>query len=253
MKQLVLHLWTLLIVLCILFSCAAAETVRGDLTARFSGSETLEYQDVTYRVKNRMSTMVFAIIDRQAAPEEAIWMLGVLSVDDTQKQIHPLFINPAMLIEESSCAVYTSFAQDESWELRCQRLVATLNTLFPHEVLDNYFVLDVQGVELLGGGDENLSPDTLKSRLKALKTTLETNSTSDLLGVYDFLGDYIETNMKSGALIRIGDKTQYYEVLPSVTLPVCERTDNIGRVYAYPDEDALLPLYITVFYEEKVW
>lgn len=214
---------------------AAAETERGDLTARFSSDETLVYQGVTYRLKNRMTAMVMAVTDRQAAPQEAVWLLGMLAVDDAQKQMHVLLMDPA---------VYLQGAVGEEGPRRGEVLLDLLNALLPHRALERYLLLDVQGLDLLDGGAAAAAPETTRSRLQGIRTWLEEKSSAEWLTLLEALSGYMETDLQPGALIRIGEKAKDYQVLPAVLLPVCGG--------AIPEGEELLPLYIPAFYEEKI-
>lgn len=243
----------ILLIICLLFSlsAASAETERGDLTARFSNEQTVVYESVNYRVKNRMATMVFLIVDEDAAPAEQIWMMGILSVDDALKQIHPLFLDPRTLAEDESL-LYDVFAAGETLEERCVQLVEKINLLLPHPILKDYLALKIEGLDMLDGGVENASPATLKQRLKDIKRSMEASGTNDLMDVFDKLSAYIETNMKTGAVVRIGDKTEYYTILPSQSIAGEEKTLH-EKTAVVLNADALLPLYINAFYEEKIW
>lgn len=241
----------LICALALTLCCACGETVRGDLSERFSSEQTVDYEGVKYRVKNRMATMVFLIVDDDAAPQEQIWMMGILSVDDSAKKIRPLFIDPRTLTKENA-TIFDVFSEGESLEARCVQLVEELNLLLPHPILGDYLALKIEGLDVLDGGVENASPDTLKQRLKTIKRDLEASGTNDLMDVLDRLSAYIETNMKTGAVVRIGDKTEYYDVLPSQNI-AGEQLSEDGKTVIRLHADTLLPLYIDAFYEEKIW
>ncbi len=259
MKKLCRLLLVIGCILCLTGTLAAAETARGDLSDRF-GEPTVEYQDVTYRVKNRLSTMVFLFVDETAEPEEQILLMGIVAVDDDQKRLVPFYVDsrteiigedgqPRRLFE-----IYTSVEDDEQ---KCLQLVQAINALFPLEVLESYMAVKIEGLDLLDGGAPATEAGTdrqaaLKQRLKRIKAEAEGASSNDVMSQFSAMSEYLVTDMKTGEVAKIADKATRYEISPSCLLPGELLEAEQGMVYRINEEE-LLPLVIDAFYEEKIW
>lgn len=260
MKKILLRILSIGLILCLICSLAMAESGRGDLTERFS-EPTLEYQGATYRIKNRLTTLVFLFVDELAPAEEQIQMLGILAVDDDLKRIVPFFVDGrTQITDESGRAVqlYELYAQGEDGAQRCELLLKGLNALFPHDVLENYMAVEIKGLDLLdGGAQEAIAGENqqaaLKQRLKKIKAGAEGSSANDMMDQFSRLSEYIETNMKTGAVAKVADKAERYDVTASQTLPGETVITPDGSAYVQVKDETLLPMIIDAFYEEKIW
>lgn len=259
MKKLCRLLLVIGCILCLTGTLAAAETARGDLSDRFS-EPTIEYQGVTYRVKNRLSTMVFLFVDETVEPQEQILLMGIIAVDDDQKRLVPFYVDSHTEIAgedgQPQC-LFEIYASGEDDEQKCLQLVEALNTLFPLKVLESYMAVKVEGLDLLDGGAPETDADAdrqaaLKQRLKRIKATAAGASSNDIMSQFSAMSEYLVTDMKTGAVAKIADKANRYEISPSSVLPGEMLEEEQGMVYRI-DEEELLPLVIDAFYEEKIW
>lgn len=266
---------TAILILLLLFSLpASAENAAADLQARFGGADALQYQGKSYVPKNRSSTMMVAICEKGQ-----LQLLFLISVDDDAKRIVPVSLDILTAIEEfdnnTLYYIYNhgSYPADASItreDADAQRLLEAVNSLFPQPLVENYLVLNVEGLDQLDGGanpDPALTPaENTKIRLKALAKSAMGASSSQQMDIADALSGYLDTDVKTGAMMKIMDKAQRYEILPTQTIPgtpfqpeAAEDTggdvpmDTPRNLPIALDESLLLALTVEYFYEENPW
>ena len=253
-----------------IFSVAGAEEARGDLTERFKDKITVEHDGVGYGVRNRLTLLV--LLGRaDVGAGEQLGLISVIAVDDDEKLITPLQLDYRLAVQTEdgaalpiwqACAIFeqsmppvqTPEESQKAMEALGEYIVGLLNAELPEPLLERYFVIDVEGLELIDGEpfifeEETDVTDAVKGRLKQAKTYADEMSSKELLDEMEALSDYIHTNIKSGQLVKIADKSERYEVLRSLQAQGELRTDVNGAEMFYLDEDAWLDSLLAVFYK----
>lgn len=225
-----------------------------DLNERFSGVTTFERDGATYYLKERLTTVLAACVgvDAQGAPRLELTVL--LTADDNAKTVTLWQLDGGMRAEwpegaESLNAVLASGATPGEG---LARVAAAVDGLFPAPVIDGYIALDVQGLPLLDGVENdgvNTSGDALVNRLRAIRDGASGASVNALSGMLTSLGDHVMTDMKSGALMKIADKADRYEVGHRIPLPVVGAEDAPEL-----DADAFAALMLETFFnDQSMW
>lgn len=244
----------------------ARENGASDLENRFSDVPTLDYNGVTYRLKNRLTTLLVmataretAEIDQGAVRAEFI---AILVVDDDARTVTPVQIDclTPVAVEgmEKPETMRTLFSAYEDQKVAGDTLRMGLNDLLPAEIIEHHLSLDIDALEpydALVEVDENapMTPKAvLKRRVKALMAQAESSSTSQLNDLFVSLSDHIVTDMKTGAIMKIIDKSDRYEVLPSVYVPGSYALESEVEVFDV-DEAGLTEILVNTFYEESIW
>lgn len=255
MKKTICCFLALMLLLCLALSCAA-ETVRGDLTERFSDIPRIEYNGKTYRLRNRLTTVLAMGVGVDAQGAKRVDLALVLVVDDDAKRITAIEIPANTLVQ------VPGEADGETWNMRfgdvymlesdpdaaCLRMVDAVNALLGQPLVEHYMAFDVEGVRVI---DPALAEGGTKQQIKAMKGRLDGMSADELSGLYADLGDYIITDLKSGAAMKIADKLERYEVPEDMDLPGAPAdAGEYGEVFA-PDGNALQQIIAEVFFEEE--
>lgn len=250
----------LLLALVLLSTCAGAETVRGNLDERLADMITkVEHNGVSYRLRSRSSAVLALAVDENEQGLKRFCFGRLLLVDDEDKVFAMLDIPENTLIQVSGDA------EGELWNMRfgdvfqlsgtpdenCLKLMEAVNRLLDAELLESYIAFDLEGGAVLNGGAA-LS-GTTREKLSALKTISDGMTTSELSEAYAALGDYIITNMKSGAVMKIVDKADRYERQDTISLPGSETVVAGSEVIFVPDTDQLMEIKLAFFYEENAW
>lgn len=250
----------IILVFSLLLTCVQAETVRGDLSQRFDNIiEKYESNGKIYRLRSRTSAVLAMAIDEDENGIKLARFARLLLVDDENKQLAMLNIPENMLVQ------VTGNAEGELWNMRfgdvyqlegtpdenCMRLVEAVNRLLGQDMLESYIAFDLEGGAVFNGGAP-LS-GTTREKLSVLKEIADAMSTDELSSLYAELGDYIITNMKSGAVMKIIDKTDRYERQDTEQWPGTEiLTENNISVYV-TDAQALEENKLAFFYAESNW
>lgn len=256
MKKHIFRLFTLILVFCLAAGFAAAETVRGDLTERFSDVPRIEHNGTTYRLRNRLTTVLAMGIGMDENGAKRVDLALVLVVDDDAKRISAIEIPPNTLVQ------VPGEADGETWNMRfgdvymleedpdaaCLRMVDTVNALLGQPLVEHYMAFDVEGVKVI---DPAIADGSTKQQLKAMKQQVDAMPADELSGLYAELGDYIITDLKSGAAMKIADKMERYDVPGDVDLPG-EPVDagEHGEVFVH-DAGGLTEIIVSVFFEEE--
>lgn len=244
----------------LMVTCVQAETVRGDLSQRFDNIiEKYESGGKIYRLRSRTSAVLALAIDEDEHGIKLARFARLLLVDDENKLLAMLNIPENMLVQ------VTGDAEGELWNMRfgdvyqlegtpeenCMRLVEAVNRLLGQDMLESYIAFDLEGGAVLNGGVA-LTGNT-REKLSILKESADALSTDELNSLYAELGDYIITNMKSGAVMKIIDKTDRYERQETEEWPGTEiLTDNDISVYV-TDAQMLEEKKLAFFYAESNW
>lgn len=251
----------MLLVLC---QAAFAEQQYVNLEERFDGQETYEYGEETYYLKNRVSTTLVLCAnlsgEEQAAPKSAE-LIVLLPIDDGSKSISPIQLDVNMVAswlegEDQANTLGQLFAEAESADAACVRLMEVLNGLFPTDVIGNYALLDLRGLPVLDGvenDENNVTGEALIDRLKAIKNQVEHNSATDINAMISDLSDYIITDMKSGAMMKVVDKVDRYDREARALFPVQE-TEPESVEPLVPELAVFEEMMIDIYYDESgIW
>lgn len=250
----------ILALVCLMHSAMATETVRGDLSERFDSiSEKYEYNGVTYRQRKRTNAVLAMAIDTNEEGMKLVRFARLLVVDDANK------VFSMMNIPENTLIQVDGDAEGEIWQMRfsdvyqlsgtpeenCERLCAAVNRMLEMELVEDYLAFDLEGGMLLNGGEA--LQGTTREKLHALEVIADQMSLDEFNDRYSQLADYIITNMKSGAVMKIVDKADRYERAETVELPGQDtEAQNAICVFA-PDAEKLEEEKIALFYEEDPW
>lgn len=254
----------LCLLLCFMNIGAWAETERGDLTERFSDEITVEYNGVTYRLRSRLTTVLAMGTSRTTDPEGQVRVeyLAMIVVDDDLNQITPIQLDVRTLVpaaDGETVQLRMCYGQEEDAKLNCEQVLQAVNALLPDAILEHYVALDIDGLDMyddeeaLAAAAAGDTEALFKARLRTLQAEAESASSSELNALFNELSDYIVTDLKSGAMMRIADKVDRYDVLPTVDIAGEVTADAAGgEVYQIDTED-LLANVVSTFFEEKIW
>ncbi len=240
-----------------LCACAAhAETERGDLSARFGGDVVLTHQDTEYCVRKRLTNVLFMGMELNADTQayETVMMI-VLSIDDNQKLITPIMLDctrECVIAEdaenaEETVTLGTVISRYEDVQAGAEAVVGVVNALLPDALIEDYLALDLAGLTLLDGREDA----QYEARMRAIASQFGDISTGDINRLLEELSPYLTTDMKSGAMMKVVDKTDRYE--RKNMLRLCmeeERLSEDPRLVLWTDE-VWLNTIIETFLEEN--
>ena len=259
-KRLVQMCVVLVLVMSMLAATAGAETVRGDLSKRLGNMfEQYEYNGTKYNLRTRTSAVLALAIDVNEHDLKLAEFARLLLVDDEQKIFAMLNIPANTLIQvadgEEEELKYMRFGDVYQMkgtpEENCQRLLDAVNRLLGGNLVESYIAFDLEGATVLTGGVP--VEGTTREKLRTLQMIVDEMTTDELNDTYALLGDYIITNMKSGAVMKIIDKADRYERQDTVELPGEQRpTANNGPVVV-ADAQRLEEIKLAFFYKESAW
>lgn len=248
----------LVLCVCLMLSAAIGETERGDLSQRFSNAPQIEYNGEVFSRRSRMTTvLLMGVAMDETLGTKVSDFTALVAVDDNEKWITPIRFsgNTLVTVDGGQIPLRQVFALKEDPNEGCMQVVAAVNSLLGEELIDSYFAFDVEGAYAVDGyvpvegGTE--------AQLRALKALLEQKSLDELSSQYALLGDYIISDMKSGAVMKLADKAERYEMPHSVPLPTIDvmARDAEGQELPFliPNAEEILPLIVSVFYEESQW
>ena len=220
-KRLLAGLLTAACLCCIL--SVQAETVRGDLTARFAGKPTMELDGETLTLRGRVTTaLLVGLIPREEGQEA--YLIALVAEDDNRKLVSPIWL-------EGGVAA-AAFEAAENAETGCRAAIEAMQGVMPGVEIDYFACLNLQGIS----EGEEMDEQRLRERVSALRAEIETASSAEIQALYKQMEPYIAKDMKSGAMMKFLDKADRYERRESVHLD--ER-----------DEAATSRLMADVFYE----
>lgn len=165
--------------------CAAGETVRGDLVARFGNVPSIVYEGTEYRLRNRLTAILLAGVDQRGDTEAAIgseYRSGgqadfqlLLVIDDNRDTVAAIQINRDTMAEITILGVLgqesgTRRAQiclahsfGDGGKQSCELLVQAVSRLMMDVPIDHYAVMNLDGIsalnDVLGGVEVTLEED----------------------------------------------------------------------------------------------
>ena len=166
-----------------LFCCTSAETVWGDLDARFGNVPSIEYEGVTCRLRTRLTTILLSGIDQRGETNSALGarsggqadFLLVLVIDDNRGTVTPLQINRDTMAEITVLSITgqptgTRIAQlclahgfGDGGEQSCELLSQAVSGYLLDTPVDHYFSMRMDGIaafnDALGGVEVTLEED----------------------------------------------------------------------------------------------
>ena len=254
----------IMIMLLALSQIAFAEQEYIDLEDRFSYKETYEYCGETYYLKNRVNTTLVLCANLSEDVQSGVGsaeLILLLPVDDDSKTISPIQFEGNMLAswlegEDQAKTLSQLFAEAESTEAACERLVEALNELFPSAVIEHYAVLDLRGLPVLDGveNDEvNVTGEALIERMKAIKRQIEQDGDINVNALLKDMSGYIITDMKSGAMMKVVDKADRYERAHRTPFPVIEPVEE-SEEPLMPELAAFDEIMLDIYYDDtSMW
>lgn len=259
MREILMRVCFVLLAICMVASGAGAETERGNLEERFEDILKIEYEGVSYQQRGRLTTVLgMGIAENEQGVRQADYAV-ILVVDDNQKIMSAVEIAPETIVqvpsgtegEEWNMCFSDVYALGGDPDENCLRMLEEANKVLGLELVEHYMAFDMEGVKVIGG--EEMAQGDTKTQLKALKDMLMGMSSDQLNETYALLGDYIITDLKSGAAVKIIDKADRYEILPTMDLPGIEVDAGESGIVISPDAGGILKLVVDVFFEESVW
>lgn len=247
----------LAIVLIMLFATcavASAETERGNLADRFDDEVVLVHREIEYRLRSRMTTMAFVgVVKDEAAQCYRSEMLILLAVDDNQKLMTPIMIEEAILGEPieipsaSGSEEKASLPEIDGVKEMCEGILQRINAFLPAELIEHYVVMDLDGLSVMDG----LDTDDYENRMRAIKAQAEGMSSGEISDLMARLSDYLVTDMKSGAFIKIIDKSERYERSSTMRWETAETLTEEEQEALLYEPEVFTDMVVKVFFEEK--
>ena len=242
----------LMLTLALLAGAALGEPVRGDLTERFASIPRLEYEGETYYLRERVSTVMLAgILPDEEDGELRTDFVALIAIDDNEKRITPIYIDGQTIteVEGESVPLREVYALGEEPKENCLRMVDAVNGILGSELIEDYMAVDLDSITALPEFS-SLEGDT-RQRLHMLRVILEAIPSKQLNEMYGTLSAYLVTDMKSGAVMRVIDKADRYEIAEKVDLPVLP-TEEEGAPLM-PDAEQILEFVVGVFYKTELY
>ncbi|MBR3928524.1 MAG: hypothetical protein IKJ65_05915 [Clostridia bacterium] len=258
-KKLALFLIGAVLILNIGISCMA-ETVTGDLSNRFQDGVVLEHEGVNYRLKKR-ATFSLIICVNNLVQDQFDGYFGILAVDDNAKSLSLIELDERVasdvdgVVQRLSDA-YLSGADKQEGSLNALFLI---NQIFPYEAVNHYIVFEMEGLAVLNdypGFDtseyENL--EGTKQKLKYAKHYVENLPSDQWSALFEHVSKYLKSDMKSGAIMKIADKAEKYERMPTFRfIEAVENDVNQDDVntakYIYLSEQEINEVVLNAFVE----
>lgn len=272
MRKSLLRLCIAALLLSLCLSAACAETVRGDLSERFSDIPRIELDGVNYRLRNRLTTVLAMGLGDDGQGNLRADLAMMLVIDDDAKTFAAIEIpsNTLVQIEISGETQNVRFGDlfmldptllgttpepnstpkpelmrvSDDGKERCLNMVKAANLLLGEELIEHYMVFDAEGTKVI---DVNIEGDT-RTRLKAMLARVDEMSSEELNETYKDLGDYILTDLKSGAAMKVLNKYEKYENLERVVLPGTQVDAGEAGEVLVPNEEEILRLRVSAFY-----
>ena len=241
----------LALTLSLLAGAALGETGRGDLAERFAGFPQMEYGGETWYLRSRLTVLMATgiLADGDGAPRTDF--VAVIAIDDNEKRITPIYIDGRTIVEAEGerMPLREVYALGEDPDENCLRVAAAVNGLLGGELLEDYMAVDLEGITAVAAFS-HLAGDT-RERLHLLRLILENVPARQLNEMYGEISDYVVTDMKSGAVMRVLDKTDRYEIAETVDLPVLPERDEDAPLL--PDAERIPELVLDVFYQSELF
>ena len=232
-----------------LLTSAAMGEGRGDLSERFADVPRVEYDGETYYLRDRMSAvMVAGLLPDEADGLPRADLAAIFVIDDNEKRITPIYIDGWTAVEtgEGSMPLREVCAQGRDPTESCEYMREAVNNLLGGELIESYMGIDLDGITQIAGFG-GIDGGT-RERLHQLRLALERIPSKQLNEMYGAISGYLITDMKSGAVMRMLDKADRYEIAGTVDLPVLPGEEEA----LIPDAERILELVISVFYEAEL-
>lgn len=165
-------------------NAAGAETVQGDLNARFANDPRIEYEGEEYHLRKRLTTVLLAGTDMGADSQgyslgarnggQADFLL-VLAIDDANQTITPIQINRDTMTEITVLNVLGKVSGSRVAQIclahsfsdggveSCELLASAVSNYLKGTPIDHYFVMSLNGIgalnDALGGVEVTLEDD----------------------------------------------------------------------------------------------
>ena len=172
------------LLLCVEMICgAAAETVWGDLDARFGNVPSIEYEGTTYRLRSRLTTILLAGVDRHGEAEPAAGarsggqadFLLLLVIDDNRGTVTPLQINRDTMAEITvlnvtgqpsgtrKAQLCLAYSFGDGGAKSCELLSEAVSRYLMDTPINHYFSMGMDGIaafnDAMGGVEVTLEDD----------------------------------------------------------------------------------------------
>ncbi len=243
---------------CLLSGTVSAEAVKGDLSERFDDIPKIEYEGENYILRNQLTTiLLMGILTDETSGKQKADFIALLVVDDDERKMSPIQIDSNLMVESSEaggavplCELYP--LSDNSEE-NCLRLVDAVNGLLGEDLINYYAAFELEGMAYIDGVE--MVEGDAETQLRALKSVLEQKSLEELTALNEELADYIITDMKSGALAKVMDKSERYERPDMVDLPVKPALsgEDADTSEVVLDETGALEMLVPLFYTKSIW
>ena len=167
----------------LLSSVCAAETVTGDLSARFA-TQTIEYEGETYKLRSRLTTILVAGTDKVTEETTAANkyrsggqsdFIMLLVIDDNQRTITPIQISRDTMVDLTVIVItgqragqrYGQIALQHAYgdgkELSAELLMETVSRYLLDSPIDHYVTMKMAGIvpfnDLIGGVEVTIVDD----------------------------------------------------------------------------------------------
>jgi len=232
-----------------------AETVEGDLTDRYKNEIIVEDDGVSYRLKRRATFALIICVDKSNT-EEFNGYFGILAVDDNDKSISLIELdsNVTTSSEMGSYRLSDAYIMGEDMQGGSLLVLELVNRVLPYAVIDHYIVFNMDGLSVLNEfSDFDIiqfsNATNTKEKLRYAKNYIENLPSEQLSKLFEYMSEYIKSDLKSGAIMKIADKAEKYEKKPTLYFTESAVCDSAAGEYIYLDADELNKMFINVFCE----
>ena len=240
-----------MLALSLLPGAALGESERGNLEDRFADIiPQMEYNGETYYLRSRLSAvMVTGVLSDEEDGLPRTDFAALFVIDDNQKRITPVYIDGRTVVEVdgNSLPLREVYALGQDPARNCARMVAAVNGLLGGELVENYMAVDLEGIT--GLAEFSMLEGDARERLHLLRLALQGIPSKQLNQMYGAMSAYLTTDMKSGAVMRVIDKTDRYEIAGTVDLPVLPAEAEGDPLE--PDATRILELVIDLFFDTE--
>ena len=242
---------TWMLALSLLLSAATAETERGNLEDRFADViPQMEYNGETYYLRSRLSAlMVTGVLPDEGDGLPRTDFVALFVIDDNQKRITPIYIDGQVIVDVDgdSLPLREVYALGQNPAQNCERMLAAVDGLLGGELVESYMAVDLEGIT--GIAEFSMLEGNTRERLHLLRLALQGIPSKQLNQMYGAMSAYLTTDMKSGAVMRVIDKTDRYEIAETVDLPVLPAEGDGGTLQ--PDAARILDIVIDLFFDTE--
>lgn len=255
MKRKLMTAMVCMMVCLILCMTAFAETM-GDLASPLNEG-VVERDGVAYRLRKRLSSTM--IVCTESVEDAAVpGFICILVTEDNEKVISNIYLDTRVLTKDEIPVTLSEKFVDVLTGTDAKTAGAALkesvNNLIGEPLVEDYLVFDIAGLDTIEDlpecdvtGLDLIS--SMKARLKNAKSYAESLPSDGITDLISAMSPYLSTEMKSGALIKIADKAERYQINPSIHLDVNPVVDMAGEEYISLDGNILYEALFNIFYE----